>query len=139
MAQPPSAPASAPVVAAPAPPAIKPAAVPVVPKNTEAAEDEVASARRVRSSGKQLKVQPAYPKQSIQTVPVPADIKLSGIAWQDERSGRRAVINDFLLKEGAVVAGATIIDIQAGKVRFATPAGQFEIKLNAVLPPESKK
>ncbi len=72
-------------------------------------------------------------------VRAPADIKLSGIAWQDERSARRAVINGFLLKEGAAVSGAKIIDIQIDRVRFSSPAGQFEIKLDAVLPAEVKR
>lgn len=81
----------------------------------------------------------SLPKQVAPTVSAPADIKLSGIAWQDERSGRRAVINGFLLKEGAVVSGARITDIQADRVRFSTAAGVFEIRLDAVLPSEVKK
>lgn len=67
-------------------------------------------------------------------VPAPDDIKLSGIAWQDDRSARRAVINGYLLKEGAVVSGARITDIQADRVYFASAAGRFEVKLDAVLP-----
>ncbi|GAC1466137.1 MAG: hypothetical protein PVSMB11_01550 [Desulfuromonadaceae bacterium] len=69
----------------------------------------------------------------------PADIKLSGIAWQDERRARRAVVNGFLLKEGAVVSGAKIIDIQADRVRFSSSTGLFEIKLDAVLPAEGQR
>jgi general secretion pathway protein B len=78
-------------------------------------------------------------KQPTQSVPAPADVKLSGIAWQDERGARRAVINGFLLKEGAVVAGATITDIQADRVRFSSAAGAFEIRLDAVFPSEVKR
>jgi general secretion pathway protein B len=78
-------------------------------------------------------------KQPVQTVQAPADIKLSGIAWQDQHTARRAVINGFLLKEGSVISGSKIVDIQADKVRFSTPSGEFEIKLDAVLSPEIKK
>lgn len=71
-------------------------------------------------------------------IQAPADIRLSGIAWQDERSARRAVINGFLLKEGAVVAGYTVAEIRADKVSFSSAAGNFEIRLNAVVPAEGK-
>ena len=76
----------------------------------------------------------SLPKHQLQLVPAPADIKLSGIAWQDDRSARRAVVNGFLLKEGAVVSGATILEIQTAKVRFMSAAGQFEVALDSVLP-----
>ncbi len=139
-----------PTVAPPAPmpvPALPPAVVPpaaVTPaapqENAAADEDEeTPSSRRARRSAVPVKVRPVVQKQSVQAVPAPADIKLSGIAWQDERSARRAVINGFLLKEGAVVSGATIIDIQANKVRFSSSGGQFEIRLDAVLPAELKR
>lgn len=127
-------PAATPVVPAPVQAQPTPVAVPpVAPKSIE----EAASAERssIRSK-KQIKTQPPLPKQPAQAVQAPADIKLSGIAWQDERAGRRAVINGFLLKEGAVVSGAKITDIQADRVRFSSPAGSFEIKLDAVLPAE---
>jgi len=78
------------------------------------------------------------PVQSVQTIPAPADIKVSGIAWQDERSARRAVVNGFLLKEGAAISGAHITDIQADRVRFLSPNGMFEIRLDS-LPAEVKK
>ncbi len=134
--------AATPAVASPA------ATMPAAPTTQDNAnEDNGASpptSPPVRSGRARRSVTPAMPqpvnqKQPVQTVPAPADIKLSGIAWQDERSGRRAVINGFLLKEGAVVSGATIIDIQTNKVRFSTAGGQFEIRLDAVLPVENKK
>lgn len=132
-------PQSTSVAAAPAvPPAVVPA-VPVVPKSREMVADNDSSERSVRRSKKQIKAQSLPPKEPAQTVQPPADIKLSGIAWQDVRSARRAVINGFLLKEGAVVSGAKIIDIMADRVRFSSPAGQFEIKLEAVLPAEVKR
>lgn len=150
----PAAPVPPPTVTTPAPPPVQPpsapvaapsaapsAAVPVAPKNTETADGEEPASRGVRRSEKRIKAQPPAPspKQPIPTVQPPADIKLSGIAWQDERAARRAVINGFLLKEGAVVLGAKIIDIRADSVRFSSASGQFVIKLNAVLPPEVKR
>lgn len=153
-ATPPPAPVNPPVVApaaplpvqsqpAPvaAPPATPAAAAPVTSKGTGSAEGGETAPHAARRSKKQVKPQPltTYPKQSVPTVQPPADIKLSGIAWQDERAGRRAVVNGFLLKEGAVVSGAKITDIQADRVRFSSPAGQFEIKLDAVLPSEVKR
>ncbi|MFZ2949231.1 MAG: hypothetical protein WA003_07070 [Desulfuromonadaceae bacterium] len=128
---------SAPVAAPPVQPA---APVQATPENT-ANDGEEDSPREVRRLKKRITSQPpsSYQKQPIQTVQAPADIKLSGIAWQDERSARRVVINGFLLKEGAVVAGSRIIDIQADRVRFSSASGQFEIKLDAVMPSEVKR
>ena len=129
----------APVVTAP--PAAPPVAAPVTPKIMETVGDEASSPRQVRRSkiGSKPQPPPAYPDQPAQSVQAPADIKLSGIAWQEERAARRAVINGFLLKEGAVVSGAKIIDIKADRVRFSSPAGLFEMKLDAVLPAEVKR
>jgi hypothetical protein len=97
----------------------------------------------VGSTDRQTRLQPVVPQSIIvqhspAVIQAPADIKLSGIAWQDEHSERRAVINGFLYKEGSIVSGATITDIHASKVRFSSPAGVFEIKLDAVLPSEVK-
>jgi general secretion pathway protein B len=118
-----------------------PAAVPSASQIAETDEDEEGSSREARRSRRQSKASSstASSKQLVQTVQPPADIKLSGIAWQDERAARRAVINGFLLKEGAVVSGAKITEIKADRVRFSSAAGQFEIKLDAVLPPEVKR
>lgn len=79
------------------------------------------------------------PKQTVQSVPPPVEIKLSGIAWQEERTARRAVVNGYLLKEGAAVSGARITEINPDMVRFVSPAGLFEIKLDAVLPVEVQR
>lgn len=59
----------------------------------------------------------------------PADIKLSGIAYQDERRARRAVVNGFLIKEGGVVAGAVVTDIFQDRVRFSLAGTSFELSL----------
>ena len=54
-------------------------------------------------------------------------ISISGIAWQDERSLRRAVINGFLVAEGAEIQGAKIIEIKETRVRFSRGGEIFEI------------
>lgn len=59
----------------------------------------------------------------------PADIKVSGIAWQDERRARRAVVNGFLMQEGAVVSGARISEIFQDRVRFTQDNRVFEIPI----------
>lgn len=131
-------PSPPPVVVAPA---VPPVAAPAAPKNRGTVGDDDSTQREDSPVKKKIKTQSftAPPKQPVQTVQAPADIKLSGIAWQDERSGRRAVINGFLLKEGAVILGAKITDIQSDRVRFTSAAGAFEIKLDSVLPAEVQK
>jgi general secretion pathway protein B len=134
-------PVSPPIVTPVVPVPVHSATVTAPPAAVPAAPNAGSSAREVRRSKQQIKAQqpPQYPKQTVQNVQAPADIKLSGIAWQDERAARRAVINGFLLKEGAVVSGAKINEILADRVRFLTAAGQFDIKLDAVLPSEVKR
>jgi hypothetical protein len=108
----------------------------VVPKNIEESDD---SSPNVVRSKKERKAKSIGTQTAAQTVQAPADIKLSGIAWQDQHSGRRAVVNGFLLKEGDVVSGAKISEIHADRVRFSVSTGAFELKLDAVLPAEGKR
>ena len=54
-------------------------------------------------------------------------ITVSGIAWQDERSLRRAVINGHLVGEGAEIEGAKIIEIKENRVRFSRGGNVFEV------------
>lgn len=133
-----------PVPAKPVPLAVPPVATlpatVVTQKQVETDEDaEEASPRAAHRANRRTMPQPVALKQTIQTVQAPADIKLSGIAWQDERSGRRAVINGFLFKEGSIISGAKISEIKADRVRFSSSAGVFEIKLDAIVPAEVKK
>jgi general secretion pathway protein B len=58
-------------------------------------------------------------------------ITLSGIAWQDERHLRRAVINGFLMEEGAEVQGAKIVEIMENRVKFRKGGDLFEVVHNA--------
>ncbi len=56
-----------------------------------------------------------------------SDLKVSGIAWQDDRADRRAVVNGALLGEGAVVEGAKIVRIFQDRIRFSRSGETFEI------------
>jgi general secretion pathway protein B len=126
-------PAATPVLvpSSPPQPVSAPPAPPPMPAIRETSENNNAASPPQKTS--RIEKQPARQVIPQSLVPAPADIKLSGIAWQDERSARRAVVNGFLLKEGTVVSGATIVDIQANKVRFSSGAGQFEVALDAAL------
>lgn len=63
--------------------------------------------------------------------PAPADLKVTGIAWQDERAARRAVVNGALLGEGAVVAGARIAEIRQEQVRFSRDGQTFAVSITS--------
>jgi general secretion pathway protein B len=90
-----------------------------------ASEDD-AEERGSRRRTKERHVQTLTPAQSMAA---PSDIKLSGIAWQEERRGRRAVVNGFLMQEGGLVSGARITDIFQDRVRFSLSDNSFEIPL----------
>jgi general secretion pathway protein B len=68
-------------------------------------------------------------KSAAISVAAPADIKVSGIAWQDERRYRRAVINGFLMHEGSMVSGARVTEILQDRVRFSSDGKVFEVPL----------
>jgi len=69
----------------------------------------------------------------------PGGITLSGIAWQEERRTRRAVVNGFLMREGEVVSGARITDIFQDRVRFSLSGKTFEIPLISSAVPAAGK
>jgi general secretion pathway protein B len=56
------------------------------------------------------------------------NIKVSGIAWQEERALRRAVVNGALVAEGAEVLGARILEIKENSVRFSRGGQRFEVQ-----------
>jgi general secretion pathway protein B len=47
-----------------------------------------------------------------------SSLVVSGIAWQDERNLRRAVVNGQLVGEGGEIQGAKIVEIRENRVRF---------------------
>lgn len=69
--------------------------------------------------------------EPVMTVPTPADLKVTGIAWQDERAARRAVVNGALLGEGAEMLGARIVEIRQDQVRFSRDGETFAIPITS--------
>lgn len=58
-----------------------------------------------------------------------ADITVSGIAWQEERGLRRAVVNGNLVGEGAEVAGARVVEIGERRVKFSQGGRTISVSL----------
>lgn len=98
--------------------------VPVAP----AAEDDAARIKKQELRSR-LKGRNTQAISADETIAAPADIQLSGIAWQEEHRARRAVVNGFLMQEGGVVSGARITDIYQDRVRFSLSGKVFEIPL----------
>lgn len=118
-----------------------------VPKQAEEGEEESESRnRRNRRSpqGANKAVSAASPPAAAGTVAAPAaapqptvpavagtpeGVKLTGIAWQENRKLRRAVINDVLVGEGVLVAGAKVVEIRPAAVRFEKNGAVYEVVL----------
>lgn len=58
-------------------------------------------------------------------------LTVSGIAWQDARSARRAVVNGVLVSEGNSVGGANVVEIMQTGVRFSSNGRTFEVSLSS--------
>lgn len=63
-----------------------------------------------------------------------AELIVSGIAWQEERSLRRAVVNGSLVAEGAEVAGARIVEIGERRVKFSQGGRTISVSLSSPFP-----
>jgi hypothetical protein len=123
----------APRHAAPLPvPAPQAAKAPSAPRQPQAAKPVLPAA------DESAPVEPARPA-TVSFVPAPADIKVSGIAWQDRRAACRVVVNGFLLREGDSVSGARIVEIFQNRVRFSSAVGTFEVYLVATGLPAAPK
>ena len=61
-------------------------------------------------------------------------LAISGIAWQEERELRRAVVNGALVAEGAEVAGARVVEIRERSVRFSRGGRTFDIGYSSPFP-----
>jgi general secretion pathway protein B len=68
----------------------------------------------------------AHREAAVTQQAAPADITITGIAWQDERSLRRAVVNGALVGEGAEVAGARVLEIREDRVRLSRGGQVFD-------------
>lgn len=114
-----------------------PTVVTVAPKPPVLNKEDVAAQVTPRELRKRVK---AAQQQPAPTMATPAGIQLSGIAWQDDRRARRAVINGFLVQEGAIISGSKVTEILQDRVRFTLSGSTFEIPLaiSADLPPMGK-
>jgi general secretion pathway protein B len=101
--------------------------------------EDAAALPTMQELRKRTKEQKGQAASAGQTMAAPADIKLSGIAWQEERRARRAVVNGFLMQEGGVVSGARITDIYQERVRFSLADKTFEIPLVSSTAPATGK
>jgi type IV secretory pathway VirB10-like protein len=127
---------SAPAQESPSRPPVQPSKpqTAVVPSAPATEDDDAGRAPRRRTKERQGLALPAD-----QAIAAPADIKLSGIAWQEEHRARRAVVNGFLMQEGGVVSGARITDIYQDRVRFTLSGKTFEIPLVSSAVPAAGK
>lgn len=66
------------------------------------------------------------PPPSVTAAP-PVNLMVNGIAWLEERSGRRAVVNGILVAEGDTIAGFRIRQIHPDKVIFTSGSQTVEI------------
>jgi type II secretory pathway component PulC len=122
------------VITSPAPVS---ASIPAVPVADDEEDEERRRTRRPLA--KKAASSHVLKAPVLASVPAPADIKVSGIAWQDERSARRAVVNGFLMREGAIVSGAKITEILQDRVRFSLSGTSFEVTfISAGLPGAGK-
>jgi general secretion pathway protein B len=85
-------------------------------------------ARQQRRKAKAVAVERSDEESQVAGSAFPA-LKVSGIAWQDDRADRRAVVNGVLVSEGGVIEGARIIAIHQDKVRFSCNGRKFEVAL----------
>ncbi|HOP39824.1 MAG TPA: general secretion pathway protein GspB [Geobacteraceae bacterium] len=60
-------------------------------------------------------------------------LTVSGIAWQDDPSARRAVVNGSLVNEGASVGSATVDEIQPTRVCFSSGGRRFAVSISGPL------
>ena len=59
----------------------------------------------------------------------PSALRLTGIVWSEDPSGRCAVINGAILTEGAEIQGIKVVEILPNRVRFTDHGRPFEIQL----------
>jgi len=87
-----------------------------------------APAREPASLPKAAGVPPVHaPPQPATAAPsVDETMVISGIAWQEERGMRRAVVNGVLAAEGGEILGARIVEIREDRVLFSRNGRNFE-------------
>ena len=117
------------------PPAFEPAAAPVpnepvaAPLAAEPAKPRPARPAALPSSPAPAAAAPFREDAGAQVGG--ADITISGIAYQDERRMRRAVLNGQLVGEGAEIAGARVVEIKENKVKLSRGGQLFEVPFSS--------
>lgn len=118
---------TAPIQTLPPEPAVNPAQSlrPSQPVTQEAAS----GAPRIKSKAPATSREPAKaPRPMVTSSPAESrDLVISGIAWQDERRLRRAVVNGELVSEGSEIAGSRVIDIRENRIRFSRNGRLFDV------------
>jgi general secretion pathway protein B len=97
-----------------------------LPAEIPAAPAPVASAQR-----------PSAPVENMPDASVSAtggafpELKVGGIAWQEDRRDRRAVVNGVLAGEGGIIAGARIVEIFPDRVRFSLAGQTMDLSISS--------
>lgn len=123
-------------VTVPPPPSASsvPQAVQTVPQPPDDQDEEKLPSRRKTQRIKNSAPAAATPRTADTGVPAltvaPEGVKLTGIAWQDNKKMRRAVVNDVLAGEGAVIAGVKIVEIRQTSVKFEKGGTVYEVSLS---------
>lgn len=114
-----------------APPAAPAAQQPVATPAPQPATAPASAAAPLRPQPRQHVTEPEQQTASHQAA---SDLSVSGIAWQDERSLRRAVVNGALVGEGAEIAGARVVEIGERRVRFSRGGQSISVSLSSPFP-----
>jgi general secretion pathway protein B len=121
----------APVVPAVAAPAVEvPPVQPLEPAAQNQVRQPVAAQIPARPEPANAQPKPQH-REAVAPPQAAGDITISGIAWQDERTLRRAVLNGTLVGEGAEVAGARVVEIREDKVKLSRGGQVFEVLLSS--------
>jgi general secretion pathway protein B len=92
-------------------------------------------------AGPALSAEPKATPEPVKTAPAPRPaakeivdplpaLTLTGIAFQEDRESRLAVINDLPVMEGTVIAGARVVEISEDRVRFNYSGRSFDVLLD---------
>lgn len=102
-------------------------AVPPLPAPLPPAELQMPKSLPGVATGTASSAKPLPQPETVKPRSGPEGITVTGIAWQDEHSLRRAVINGALVGEGAEVQGAKVVEIRENRVRFSRGGEIFEV------------
>ena len=113
----------------PMPARVTSAPAPVMSQTT--ATEAPVSAAGPRKSGHIAVVhQPVTQRHRDLTGAAPADLKVNGIAFQEDPAESMAVVNGVLVKRGMTVGGMQVDEIFRDKVRFSGSSGLFDLQLS---------